>query len=79
MIRQDQVHLVSGSIDGQLKMFDINSNTDITIGSHENAIKSVEYSSKVNGVITGSWDKVSHEKLENFIKKLIYSFSYLRR
>lgn len=29
------------------------------LGSHDNAIKSVEYSSKMNGIVTGSWDKVS--------------------
>lgn len=54
--------MASGSVDGQLKMYDINSSTDTAIGSHENAIKCVEYAAKVNGVATGSWDKVSKSK-----------------
>lgn len=59
LYQQDSVHLASGSIDGQLKMYDVNSSTDSPIGSHDNAIKCVEYSSKINGLVTGSWDKVS--------------------
>jgi cell cycle arrest protein BUB3 len=45
-------------LDTQLKLFDLNNNTETNIGSHDNAIKCVEYSSKINGIVTGSWDKV---------------------
>lgn len=44
-------------MDNQIKLYDINTNAESIIGSHDNAVKCVEYSSKVNGVMTGSWDK----------------------
>jgi cell cycle arrest protein BUB3 len=55
---QDAVHIISGGLDSQLKLYDLNNNTETVLGNHDNAIKCVEYSSKINGVVTGSWDKV---------------------
>lgn len=57
----DAVHSYSGGLDKVLKSFDFNSTKETTIGSHNNAIKCVEYCSEVNGIITGSWDH--HVKL----------------
>ncbi|KAG8335465.1 mitotic spindle checkpoint protein Bub3 [Homalodisca vitripennis] len=37
-------------------MYDFNSNSESVLGSHDNAIRAVEYSSEVNGILTGSWD-----------------------
>lgn len=37
-------------------MYDFNSTTETHIGSHNNAIRCVEYCSEVNGIMTGSWD-----------------------
>lgn len=51
------MHTVSAGLDGQLKLYDLNSNAEAVLGNHDNAIKCVEFSSKVNGVVTGSWDK----------------------
>lgn len=53
------MHIISGGLDSQLKLFDLNSNTETLLGSHDDSIKCVEFSAKVNGVATGSWDKVS--------------------
>ena len=53
---QDPIHVWSGSLDGKLKTFDINSSTDTPVGDHDNAIRCVEHSADVNAVITGSWD-----------------------
>ena len=36
---QDPIHVWSGSLDGALKTFDINSSSESTIGQHENAIR----------------------------------------
>lgn len=56
---QDSVHIISGGLDSQLKLFDLNTNTETLLGSHDESIKCVEFATKVNGVATGSWDKVS--------------------
>lgn len=53
---QDPIHVWSGGLDAQLKTFDINSSTETTFGTHENAIRCVEYSPDINCVVTGSWD-----------------------
>ena len=36
---QDPIHVWSGSLDGVLKTFDINSSVESTIGQHDNAIR----------------------------------------
>jgi len=57
---QDPIHVWSGSLDGKLKTFDINSSADTGVGGgnegHDNAIRCVEYSADINAVVTGSWD-----------------------
>ncbi|KDR15933.1 Mitotic checkpoint protein BUB3 [Zootermopsis nevadensis] len=53
---QDAVHSYSGGLDNTLKMYDFNSNTETVVGTHDNAIRAVEYSPEVNGILTGSWD-----------------------
>ncbi|KAG8179339.1 hypothetical protein JTE90_007612, partial [Oedothorax gibbosus] len=58
---QDVVHCLSGDLYGKLKIFDVNSSTERVVGSHEKAIKCVEYCPDHRCVITGSWDK--HVKL----------------
>lgn len=52
----DAVHVYSGGLDSTLKMFDLNSGSEVIVGSHEAAIRCVEYCPEVNVVITGSWD-----------------------
>lgn len=53
---QDAVHSFSGGLDKTLKMFDFNSNTETIVGSHDQAIRCIEYSPEVNSILTGSWD-----------------------
>lgn len=54
---QDSTHTASGGLDNQLKFYDLNTHSEAILGSHDDAIKCVEYSTKVNGIVTGSWDK----------------------
>jgi cell cycle arrest protein BUB3 len=53
---QDPIHVWSGGLDNALKAFDINSGTETVVGSHDNAVRCVEFSSEVNCVVTGGWD-----------------------
>jgi len=53
---QDPIHVWSGGLDNSLKCYDINSGCEGVHGTHEAAIKCVEYSSEVNTIVTGSWD-----------------------
>jgi len=53
---QDPIHVWSGGLDNILKSFDINSSTESAHGSHEGAIKCVEFSAECGLVVTGSWD-----------------------
>jgi len=62
---QDPIHVWSGSLDGRLKTFDINSSIDSSVGgggpdgtgpAHDSAVRCVEYSSEINAIVTGSWD-----------------------
>lgn len=54
---QSPVHTVSGGLDNTLKHYDLNTHTENILGIHNDAIKCVELASKVNGILTGSWDK----------------------
>lgn len=54
---QDAVHVFSGGIDNSLKMFDFNANAETVLGSHDAAVRCVEYSQEVNLLVTGSWDQ----------------------
>lgn len=40
-----------------MKHCDLNSQAETILGTHNDAIKCVELASKVNGILTGSWDK----------------------
>lgn len=40
-----------------MKHYDLNTHTENILGIHNDAIKCVELASKVNGILTGSWDK----------------------
>ena len=53
---QDPIHVWSGGLDNTLKCYDINSSQESSLGTHENAIKCVEYSGDLNVIVTGSWD-----------------------
>ncbi|XP_070541282.1 mitotic checkpoint protein BUB3-like [Ptychodera flava] len=53
----DQTHTYSGGLDHNLKMFDINSNTETTVGNHDAPIRCVEFCPEVNVIVTGSWDQ----------------------
>ncbi|PSN38337.1 Mitotic checkpoint protein BUB3 [Blattella germanica] len=56
---QDAVHSYSGGLDNTLKMYDFNSNTETVVGTHDDAIRAIEYSPDVNGILTGSWDSTA--------------------
>ena len=62
---QDPIHVWSGGLDNILKSFDINSSTESAHGSHEGAIKCVEFSGECGLVVTGSWDSTVILLLEN--------------
>ena len=53
----DSSHVFSGGLDRTLKMHDFNSQKEILIGTHNDAIKCVYYCPMLNLIITGSWDK----------------------
>ncbi|KAH8232581.1 hypothetical protein KR032_009937 [Drosophila birchii] len=53
----DIVHVVSGSLDGQVRLFDVNTQAESVVGAHEEPIRCVEYAEFVNGILTGSWDR----------------------
>lgn len=44
-------------MDNTLKHCDLNSQAETILGTHNDAIKCVEVAAKVNGILTGSWDK----------------------
>ncbi|KAI9312160.1 WD40-repeat-containing domain protein [Dichotomocladium elegans] len=47
----------SGGLDKQIKMLNFETKTDSVIGSHDEAIKSLCWSSETNSLYSGSWDK----------------------
>ncbi|ESO81944.1 hypothetical protein LOTGIDRAFT_223691 [Lottia gigantea] len=53
---QDSVHSFSGGIDKTLKMYDFNTQTETVVGTHDRAVKCVEFGADVNVIVTGSWD-----------------------
>ncbi|XP_052860250.1 mitotic checkpoint protein BUB3-like [Anopheles cruzii] len=53
----DSVKTVSGGLDNGVKLYDLNTHIESNLGSHDAAVKCVEYSSMVNGILTGSWDR----------------------
>ncbi|CAH1783481.1 unnamed protein product [Owenia fusiformis] len=53
---QDTVHAYSGGLDNSLKMYDFNTSAETHVGSHDGAVRCVEYAPDTNVVITGSWD-----------------------
>ncbi|KAF8783045.1 mitotic checkpoint protein BUB3-like [Argiope bruennichi] len=56
---QDQLYAWSGDLSGQLMTFDFNGyeHQGKKVGSHDAAIKCVEYCPDIHAVITGSWDQ----------------------
>ncbi|XP_053669133.1 mitotic checkpoint protein BUB3 [Anopheles marshallii] len=48
---------ISGNLDNVVKLYDLNANVEITLGSHNAGVKCVEYSAKLNAILTGSWDR----------------------
>ena len=55
---QDPIHVWSGGLDNILKSFDINSSTESAHGSHEGAIKCVEFSGETIVATTTWWSTV---------------------
>ncbi|XP_035792176.1 mitotic checkpoint protein BUB3-like [Anopheles albimanus] len=53
----DSVKTVSGGLDNEVKLYDLNTHIEFGLGSHDAAVKCVEFSTMVNGVLTGSWDR----------------------
>ncbi|EDV92703.1 mitotic checkpoint protein BUB3 [Drosophila grimshawi] len=51
------VHVVSGGLDNQLRLYDVNTQAESLIGSHDEPIRCVEHAEYVNGILTGSWDR----------------------
>uniref|UniRef100_A0A1B0GDS8 Uncharacterized protein n=1 Tax=Glossina morsitans morsitans TaxID=37546 RepID=A0A1B0GDS8_GLOMM len=55
--RCDVVHVVSDSLDKNLRLYDVNTHTENVVCDHYAPIRCVEYANWVNGIPTGSWDK----------------------
>uniref|UniRef100_A0AAY5KQK6 Mitotic checkpoint protein BUB3 n=2 Tax=Esox lucius TaxID=8010 RepID=A0AAY5KQK6_ESOLU len=53
----DPTHAWSGGLDTQLKTHDLNTDQDTIVGTHDAAIRCVEYCPEVNVMVTGSWDR----------------------
>ncbi|TPX64558.1 hypothetical protein SpCBS45565_g05816 [Spizellomyces sp. 'palustris'] len=53
----DGDHGFSVGLDRKLKSLDLNAPGQSVIGSHEDAIRCVEYAKRTGQIITGSWDK----------------------
>ncbi|XP_015786893.1 mitotic checkpoint protein BUB3 [Tetranychus urticae] len=53
---QDSNHAWSGGLDQQVKIFDFVSGKETIAGTHNGAIRCVEYAPEINVVITGGWD-----------------------
>ncbi|XP_062122173.1 mitotic checkpoint protein BUB3 [Drosophila sulfurigaster albostrigata] len=53
----DIVHVVSGGLDNQLRLYDVNTQAETLVGAHDEPIRCVELAEYVNGILTGSWDK----------------------
>jgi cell cycle arrest protein BUB3 len=52
----DQNRVYSGGLDKTLKLYDLNAEKEFDIGTHNEAIRCVHYSTSLNLIITGSWD-----------------------
>eukprot|EP01095_Lingulamoeba_sp_RSL-Kostka_P002173 TRINITY_DN13061_c0_g1_i1.p1 TRINITY_DN13061_c0_g1~~TRINITY_DN13061_c0_g1_i1.p1 ORF type:complete len:355 (-),score=109.42 TRINITY_DN13061_c0_g1_i1:103-1167(-) len=66
--------IYSGSLDTTIKKYNIQTQTETEIGSHEKAVSCVEYSTLGNLLITGSWDKnikLWDERIENNTNSVI--------
>jgi cell cycle arrest protein BUB3 len=49
--------LFSGGLDRAVKSYDLNSGQDITLGTHDKAVRCVEYHTDTALLVSGSWDK----------------------
>lgn len=49
-------HCFSGGLDLQLKMFELNTRTEVILGEHKQPIRCVGYTQQENLIVTGSWD-----------------------
>ncbi|KAJ3041908.1 mitotic spindle checkpoint protein Bub3 [Rhizophlyctis rosea] len=47
----------TGGLDKKLKSYDANGGSETVLGTHDGAIRCLEYSTEINSVVTGSWDK----------------------
>ncbi|GAA55215.1 cell cycle arrest protein BUB3 [Clonorchis sinensis] len=52
----DTVHVLSGALRGDLKLFDCNTNQSQQLGSCTRAISTMHYNPTIQACITGSWD-----------------------
>ncbi|KAI9095892.1 WD40-repeat-containing domain protein [Phlyctochytrium arcticum] len=53
----DATHAYAVGLDRTLKRMDMNSTTQSTVGSHDDAIRCVGHAKTTNQIFTGSWDK----------------------
>ncbi|XP_003746497.1 mitotic checkpoint protein BUB3 [Galendromus occidentalis] len=49
-------HIWSGGADKTVRLFDLHSGADLRAGTHDDAVRCVEYIPDVNQIVTGSWD-----------------------
>jgi len=52
----DKTRVFSAGLDRLVKMFEINTTTEIVLGDHERAVRCIEYSNPHEMLITGGWD-----------------------
>eukprot|EP00038_Savillea_parva_P018005 m.22144 g.22144 ORF g.22144 m.22144 type:complete len:331 (+) comp3959_c0_seq1:54-1046(+) len=51
------IEAFGGALDGTVHAFDLNTGTASALGAHGAAVRCASYSSGINAVVTGSWDK----------------------
>uniref|UniRef100_UPI00358E2547 mitotic checkpoint protein BUB3 isoform X1 n=2 Tax=Myxine glutinosa TaxID=7769 RepID=UPI00358E2547 len=53
---QDSTRSWSGGLDNTVKMYDLNSDQETVVGTHDAPVRCVEFCPDVNVIVTGSWD-----------------------
>nr|CDS26766.1 15 kDa selenoprotein [Hymenolepis microstoma] len=53
----DALHTISGSLEGAVKYYDINTSQSITLGKCNRAVSVAVYSNAISAPLTGSWDR----------------------
>jgi len=76
---EDGSKVFTASCDKTAKMWDLQSNTFIQIGVHDEPIRTIHYIQRpsYSCVMTGSWDRTGNKKKIRFPKKIFFLIIYL--